>query len=426
MNSGDYRLIRMSVISLLVLAAACMHKSPVKGTADDIKTAVIAQDSSGVPILLTLETVFQASSKSSGGGITMISGYEDLRLSAYDLGTGTMLARHVFGKRIKKGAALLGQAAGLVWVYSTDPQLGLHARDVRSLEVRVGENRLTQENPDLHSTLARPEWSRIDQFYGFDVQTNRLVVTDRSGFHWAVDPATLRAQRLSPDFSMSDLADHRTLLSRSGSFRGCFAFLKGEMRQRVEYDNHVLDSDLSFLDGKLLLDADPLRISLTLAEQEVSLREELVKFPERSPDQSERKKRMSVERALDQIVRMRESLQEGVGHLSSEPLLQPDPHSFLVLHRESTAPDAGLLISRLSLKGEWSLQSVWTVKPSYLFFDIGQARPTNSFKTVFSKGNPEFRFTFFDIAAGKLVLIHQLHACAIDLETGKLLWSFRF
>ena len=67
----------------------------------------------------------------------------------------------------------------------------------------------------------------------------------------------------------------------------------------------------------------------------------------------------------------------------------------------------------------------WNVLLEDIFFDYNQADETNSFKVVFSKGNPQFDFQYFDIVDNKLIVIYMLHIYCIDTETGTIMWKFR-
>jgi hypothetical protein len=110
---------------------------------------------------------------------------------------------------------------------------------------------------------------------------------------------------------------------------------------------------------------------------------------------------------------------------SYTPLLSPDTTSFFVFHRSGTQKDAKVVISRIEMKNFKEIKELWTTEIPGLFFDPSAAEETNSFKEVFSKGNPEFRFSFFDRTDNRLIIVWMLHVCCLDMNTGALLWKFR-
>ena len=80
------------LVFLLLLFGGCMHKSVMKDTADDIvKARIYSFDN--LHYLVTSELVYQATSKQSGRGITTITGYNEQRISVYNLPDGKLLAR---------------------------------------------------------------------------------------------------------------------------------------------------------------------------------------------------------------------------------------------------------------------------------------------------------------------------------------------
>lgn len=79
----------------------------------------------------------------------------------------------------------------------------------------------------------------------------------------------------------------------------------------------------------------------------------------------------------------------------------------------------------MKLKNEKELSEIWTTTLPDIYYDYNAARATDSFKRVFSKGNPELKFMFADLAGDKLVFIYMLHAFCLDVNSGKLLWDFR-
>src|ERR1700720_727634 len=142
------KLFPVAALLSLVLLTSCMHKDVMTDRADDISSSIIYQGKEG-NYIINKEVIFQASSKSSGRGFTKISGHNDYRISSYDLATGKLVARVNMKGGMDKGEfIILGVTEGKLWVYSIDPDLGLHYRNPKTLEV-IGTQQKIAESPSF-------------------------------------------------------------------------------------------------------------------------------------------------------------------------------------------------------------------------------------------------------------------------------------
>jgi len=105
--------------------------------------------------------------------------------------------------------------------------------------------------------------------------------------------------------------------------------------------------------------------------------------------------------------------------------LQVAPGTFFILHASSTNKDAALVVSSVEWAPGQPLRQRWQTTLPDLFFDPANARETSAFKTVFSSGNPQFRFKWADIAGQQLLITWMLQTCCIDTENGKVLWRVK-
>jgi len=77
----------ITALTGLLLLSSCFHKDV---RTDNIASSIIYQGEKG-DYIICKEVIFQATSKSSKGGFTQISGYNEYRISSYDMQTGKLL-----------------------------------------------------------------------------------------------------------------------------------------------------------------------------------------------------------------------------------------------------------------------------------------------------------------------------------------------
>jgi hypothetical protein len=413
-----------------------------KDNADDVVYARLYGDANGT-FLLIHETIFQAAIKRSEGNMIRTIGYSETRVSVYDIQTGHLKVRKPFGVRREKGTTVLGIHDGLVWIFSLDSDLGLHARDLRTLEIKVTQDQILEKNQNLQSNLALPEWYRIPKYYAYDEIREKLIVTDNQGHRYFIDPQNLLAAKISDSFRLPtktfrDFSDH------SLPFKGKRLWLSGSLRKILQLGRRPLAPDLSFLDGKLLVDSNLARVFQRLKKQYQHLQQLHNSLDKKWQDRNFDSRRMSslspeeyrlckdlrmqrneVEREYKQVERIYKYWASENRFSIRDRLLMPYKKSFLVAHRSSVANDGRLVISLLQFQGENKVTEKWQTTLGDLFFDPNKARETDPQRTVFSKGNPSFNFKFLDFTSNKLVLVYMLHALCLDLKTGKILWKFR-
>lgn len=428
-------------IILVQFLSGCMYKSVTEGNADDIHKACI-YDFRGVQYLVCLESVFQATSKKSGQGFTQISGFNDMRISVYDMTDGSLIARKGTGRQIDQAINFLGCSENNLWFFSLKE--GIHSRDPKTLEVNITQDMILEKNPQLRDNLAMCEWYKINTFFQLNELKGVVVLTDSQGFRYEMDPATLIAVKMPGEYSMLSNRDDQPFETYI-SFSGMNLSLSGDLRKHINMQGTVTDSTLSFLDGKFIADQNILRTYQNLSNKLKTAREtrdslllkiEEIKSLNNGSDPkwgtSEydifRKMRDSSDRLNYDLQNIERTLGEikknGYSSLYKQ-LLSPDNQKFFIFHRTSTAKDAGVIISLIELNNTGP-KELWQTALPDLFYDPQAARETNSFKVVFSKGNPDFGFSKIDLSNDRLLIIWMLNAYCLDVNSGEILWNFRF
>ncbi|MFH0864725.1 MAG: hypothetical protein V1904_00920, partial [Bacteroidota bacterium] len=186
-----------TIFILFSLFLSCFHKSVENDEADDIVKAIIYHGKDGA-YLVTVESIFQASSKSSENGISYTTGYTDLRITSYDMTTGKQSARVASGDQTEENNTMLGWNEGNIWFYSMED--GLHSRDPKTLDIKITQDKILGKNPMLGKAMAECEWYKITQYFAFEYATEKLIITDNQGFHYSLDPVSFNTEKLKNDY----------------------------------------------------------------------------------------------------------------------------------------------------------------------------------------------------------------------------------
>lgn len=431
----------LTILTIALLLHACMYKPVMTGEADDIHKARI-YNYEGKDYLVMLESVFQATSKSGGRGITTITGFDELRISVYNLHDGNLVARKKQGRLNKTPVEFLGCTKGNIWCYSTNN--GIHALNPETLEIKITQETIFEKNPELKDNLATCEWYQIGQYFQFNEISRQIVLTDNRGYRYFLDPDSLTASKITWEYNSFDPRTTQNFETHI-SFPPPVMFLRGDLRKQIRINNKEVNPLLTFLDGKFIADRNAPRVAegihKRLSANMISLEAIYPKLQKLKALNEQRglgygtPQRDSLYRlenflryTQNDIQRMENSLRQitGSGYTHDyTPLLSPDTTSFLVFHSSGTAKDSHTMISRIHKKNILELEEMWTTEIPGLFFDPSAAAETSIFKEIFSKGSPEFRFSHFDMEGNLLVIVWMLHVHCLDLETGKILWKFK-
>lgn len=460
--------IKLLILIVLVSVSSCYHKNIAKCEADDVvKIFVFTKDK--VNYLISVENIFQATSKSSNGGFTQISGYNQQRISLYDLNTGKVVNRVDLGKiNYKKPYIVLGCSESNIWIYSLNKNKGLYSLDPITLKEKVNQEQIFVYNSNLKGNLAVPTYTQIQDFYFFDELTNRLIVTDNQGYRHSISSKSLLSEKIDDNEKFYRVSS-TYYLSASSEFKNKSVFLKGDIRKVIEFDNKVMFNNISFIDGKFINDCNRNRIFANCVRLNKKLETEYNKIVQTIDSLNKNKtsannnsftkryvyynqdtitlninlgdfsikindKPYQIENKLNNLKYTYESKMREInydidrlknGSIPSNYLLQSDTNSFYIAHKNSTNNDAYLTISKVKINESNNIEVLWTTTIDNVFYDYSQASQTDAFKKVFSKGNPDFNFEYYDIVDDKLLIVHILNMICIDCQTGKILWQFR-
>lgn len=410
--------------------------------ADDVINSFIYYGKEG-NFIITKEQIFQATSKESGGGFTRISGYSEYRLSSYDLATGELTGRINMEEGQEKEFVLMGTTAGKIWLYSVDEELGLHCRNPKTLEVISTEKQLSASAPLNGFSFARPEWSKLDSHYGWSADNGLLMLSDMQGFHYYFDPEKNTLNKTDdeiPDYDWSV-----TRLNSSGYFsKEDYISLNGSGRQFLQFRYEDSTGKLSYLDGKLILDCNPVSeakrtkayvdsLSRTLALYTDSLKQIATQYPDLDEQRRTnardyeklyriKSNQSDFKRKVDDLERELKNSERKFFEVYDNPLLMGPEGQFFVWHGTNVTDTSHVLLTSVSLKGRTFTEN-WSSPLSGLYIDPAKAESKGAFETVFSEGNPEFDYLWYEVYQDKLIFIAQLQMYCIDIKSGKTIWQ---
>ncbi len=408
--------------------------------ADDITAAFIYSGPEGKSII-TKEQIFQARSKKSSGGVTNISGYAEYRITAYDLATGNQTGRVDLGEGIEKSFIIMGTTPGKLWIYSIDPELGLHSRNPKTLELISDEKTLTASGPLKGFAFARPEWMKLNAAYGSNVTNGKLMLTYMQGFHYYYD-----VEKNTLEKTDDQIVDYMWAVNKTNSTayftKEKYVSLRADGRHKLMYSYEDSTGKFSYLNGTILMDVNPVHDAMRKKEaldgiekKTQNLKDSIAYYkvifpkmivPERyaeiSNEEWKAKSRCEAfQREIDNLEREKSSINRDSKYPDNPPLSDADGNLFIV-HATDVTDTARMQLTKVNLNGKTFTEN-WTVKLPEYYRDADKADSKGAFETVFSDGNPSFRFEWYELADDKLFMISQLRMICIDIKSGKPLWE---
>ena len=433
-----YTIFIISAIS--VFSCNPMKKNVMNDIADDVNEAVIS-GINGEYFVIIKEEIYQATSKSDKGGIRQITGYAEYRISSYDLNTGILSARTELGDRKDNECTFLGETNGRLWYKSVDKNLGIHAREPKTLSVIITQDKITEANPFLKDNLSQPEWNSVGQYYGFDAVKNMPMVTDNSGFVYLIDPVTLRAEKTSESIERNEF-DHNCLSSSMNIDAENSIYLEGTPRNYIKIYNKE-NKDISFLKGQFLQSSNmnepsgsnqkffaPYLNEIEDHKREIDSIKKIIVSSETSTGEKNSKpyfkdNKKYAERNIQNLQNKIKYAEDKIKRYSREDnfsIISKDNGVFL-LSQTDVSDQAKVLITKVRINPDSTVNQAWQTELRNIYRDPDKGMDRSSFEVVFSKGNPDLRTMRTVSGKEKLVFISMLRAVCIDTDNGNVLWD---
>jgi hypothetical protein len=428
-----------SVLVVLVSFSLCcsgcffFKKDVMKDTADNVEEAIIMKVNDE-NYLVTKEEIFQATSKSSKQGFRQTSGYREYRLTSYDLKTGNIINRVNLEESDDNYHYFIGPTEGLLWYVSMDNKTGLHARDPKTLEIKISQEDILKANPDLRNNLPTTKWYELRKYYGYDISKKLPMISDNSGYIYYINPQSLKAEKTNK--SIKNFNYEESIESTSLKLdKEYYLSLTGSPRNHLRIKSKELDEP-SFLDGKFLFSSNILNITdanpdfkkpfVEKKEKRQREMDSLSSILEEQESNSSPKPwqisylKSSIEYAKRDIERIDKDMEE-MANDKYNLIITPD-RSIFIIHQSNATDTAKIVISRIKIEDD-SVEQKWDTYVPDIFSDPGKVMSKPGFEYVFSKGSPDFGKKRVLYSDNKLVLILMLRAVCIDAETGNILWD---
>ncbi len=418
------------------LLTGCFKKNVMEDDADDIEEIVIA-NVGGEKYLVSKESIFQATSKSSKRGIRTTSGYTEYRLSSYNLNSGELIKRIEIGERDDNYLYFLGNTDGKLWYYSQNEKFSLHARDPKTLDIIVTQDQILNVNPFLKGNFPKVKWYELRKYFGYDYAKNIPIVSDNSGVIYSLDPVTFKAEKRSGSISNFEY-DKSTQSTSMNVDKDLHVSLSGEPRKHLRLGNKDYD-DPNFLKGEFLFSSGvipakniyPEYFAPVLKEIEKKQRyiDSLNSIIDEQKDETDMWKTRTTERMRAYVTKAQRDIEkenDKLSKFSNEKinLVISRDKGFFIIHNTSASDTSKVLISKVRFDVENKTASfMWTTILPNIFSDPDKVYEKESFDYVFSKGSPNLRTKRVVYSDDKLVFITMLKAVCIDMNTGSILWE---
>lgn len=366
-----YSIMLITLLSCSFVRTGCglYTKNAEEDKADDVQEIVISQTSNGT-YLTAVEWIFQGKRQTKQGIRGGHDGWWETRVSCYDLATGKLMGRYVFGKREEAEFTLLGETGGKLWLASADKELGFHAREIPSLKIAVTESEILKANPTL--MLDKPEWNYVAQVYRFDKVKKMPVIMDKGGKELYINPVTLKTE--TPD-EVRYYTSNSTATTSSVSL-AVNKYIQFNRSGNIEIDKKET-SGLNINKGEFLLSAIPV-------------------YTAKTPD--------------------------GRTDIDDENIITPDGCLF-ILSETSGGDKANCVISKIKMHEDNSVTLIWQTELDNIYRYPEKVLTAGFFETTFKSGNPNYGNPKTILTDKGLIFIYNLKMTCIDINSGKIKWE---
>jgi hypothetical protein len=347
------------------------------------------------------------------------------------------------GDMIEEANELLGFSEGKIWMFSINPDLGLHYRDPITLEIKESWPELSKRPALSGFKPARPDWPLINQYFVFDWYRQAVMLTDEQGFKYALDPATFALGKFEEQISTPEWTS--SVYSNSGKISNDLELsLEGTPRKQIICNRLDNGPALSFLSGEWLIDWSPSKAAtrlhayiIDLDNQIQALQDSVAAMVSSDPSLAQeanwssmsfearelRRRMEGFNRKLEALRRDRKQSELPHKVILAQPILTGDGKSAYIHHANIIADTAHSVISRVNIAPDSTCSLAWTTNLPNVFFNASKADEAGVFSKVYSKGNPIFTYEWLGTDGKHLILVKQLQLMVLDMENGALLWQ---
>jgi hypothetical protein len=383
------------------------------------------------------EVVFQATSKSSKQGIRTTTGYNEYRLTSYNLETGKISKRIELGGADDSYMYFLGATDGKIWYMSKDEKIGLHARNPKTLDIIVSKDDIEKVNPFLKNNFPKVKGYELRKYFGFDLVKKIPMISDNSGFVYLLNPDNFSAEKVTA--SVKNFEYDKSMSSTSINVtKEDYMSLSGEPRKHINFKSKDFDAP-DFLKGEFLQSSNSLNVKEVFPEylspvyneieQKQRFIDSLKGMEEQMKNETDKWKVQSYGFLKNQIKYAEDDIDrkyKEINDLSTNrfnTIISKDKGVF-VIHATSASDTSKVIISKVIFDSQnKSVSLAWSTLLDFIFTDPDKVYEKGGFDYVFSKGSPNLRTKRALLAGDKIIFISMLRAVCLDTKTGNILWK---
>lgn len=420
---------RYLLIFLFLFCANISNKSfgSTKAATEVVKGVLYSNNNQN--FLILHELVYHATNKSYVKGNYSGVGYNNMRLSIYDLATGKLVNQKDMGTLDKDNAfVLLGCVDDNILLYSTYKNHGMYALNMHDLEEKVLFTNF-MINRDFGSKMYKTDWRSLYQYFGYNQFTNEVIFTDSLKNKYASNLNKYNIKPCHHKLSLRKRSDY--LAWETDLLSNKISFSNGN-EQCITVNGTKTKPSRCFIDGYYLMENNLIRQFNFLFSQKEKCADERMHNAEKTEilkkaNNDYYKLTQSKVDSIDVVIAKNKYQIENLlkGKPSTEFLIQPDNSSFFIVHKENEDADALLTISKIEVENNTIFFKPWSTSTQGMYYNLQKASTTENFKRYFPLGIPGSDYTQFEIVDDKLLVIYLLQMCLIDIQTGTILWKTR-
>ncbi|MCK9207140.1 MAG: hypothetical protein M0P66_08520 [Salinivirgaceae bacterium] len=405
---------------ILIVTLLWMTIKPHYGASlDNILKVVIYQQEQNNYLILH-ESFYHPQSESYSKGNTRSIGYNSSRLSVYDLSNGKLVTQKEMGRMDSTEACLvLGCTPGNLWIYSKKYKSGLQSLNPLTLERKTTQAYIYVH---LHYDIGRfvePDWNEMNQFYGFDRIQQKVIVTNHVQEKYLIDMEKFTAEKMVDPVNINP--DYKPNLKSAAKFCGENLKMDGFDWMVIKNSKETYNKT-SFLFGQFIIDVNIHRLFLHYLEMQENFQLEIESLSKPNLTDFEVSRKAALE--YQQSLTKTNLTALFAGRKPDDVLLMPNKESFFVYSKAEDTDASVIQVSKIHCDEKNQMLMEWKTTVPGMFYNISTARNTREFKAYFGDFPPQIDGIHFELVNNQLLIFYLTQVCGIDVNTGKIQWSF--
>jgi len=391
-------------------------------------------EESDTSYLIIHESIFQPETKVYEQGNFRTIGHNKSRISVIELKSGRIIAQKDMGDLDEKSACiLLGTSINKLWIYSKRYSSGLQALNPLTLETTMSLANIYTSLTQSIGHLINPAWDKLNQFYGYNPITMQLIVANDKNEFYGIDVFSFEPEKLTGKINREWVFNN--YLSNEISLADTTLKIKSDQLYQLQ-STQTKKEQFPFYDGNFLKEQDAVKIYKQYTARVENESNTLHKIEERIHQKTKKGKSNNENNLQDLNIKKNQVLSELnsdtknkenilKGNQTDALLMQTEPGSFFIVHKNNTEAEALLTISKLSINPAYNYSVNWQTPLNGMFYNVMTARPSHAFRQLFGDTEPTSDYKYFYLLNNKLIVVYLIQVTCIDSNTGKIDWRIK-